>query len=123
MTNQGHIEKIEKILNDIAELDRMEKDHDSGENVVLIPGGSPGADVRGHLAERRAPLRREVERSVSLCLGEIIDFDDDWHQSDDPKRVAALTKLLARLQAIGCPNDLVAKGLLRTMWSLHVMQR
>ena len=123
MTDQGHIEKIEKILNDIAELDRIEKDHDSGESVVLMPGGSPVADIRGHLAERRAPLRREIECSISLCIGKILDFDDDWHQADDPKRVAALAELLTRLRAIGCPDDLLAKGFLRRMWSLHVMRR
>ena len=41
MADQGHIERIEKILNDIAELDCVEKAHDSGENVVLLsmPGG------------------------------------------------------------------------------------
>ena len=115
MTSQEHIEEIEKALSDIAELDRREKDHDSGENVVLMPGAT--------LAEHRAPLRRKIECSDSSCLREIIDSDDDWHQTDDPKRVAALTKLLARLQAIGCPNDLVAKGFLRAMWGLHVMQR
>ncbi len=37
MTDQGHIERLEKILSDIAELDRLEKDHDSGKNVVLMP--------------------------------------------------------------------------------------
>ena len=83
MTDQGHIERLEKILSDIAELDR-------------------GPDARGHPGSRS---------------------DDDWHQTDDPKRVAAPTYLLAWLQAIGCPNDLVAKGILRAMWGLHVMQR
>ena len=115
------LEGIKRNLRQIEEIDRLKIAHGSGEHVMLLEEGAPVDDVKRHLEERRRPLETDIECSISQCLDAIAHLDDDWHRSDDPKRLGACVEVLRVLEDSGCPRSLLARGVLRAIWGREMM--
>ena len=107
---QQYLGRIESNLRQIEVVDRIEERYDDKGDIRLVGID----DIKGHLAERRHAHTKSVEVDVSLCIDEIVGLGNDWSQSDDPNRLAALMDLL---EALGGAQhrSLLARGILTAL--------